>query len=160
MQKTVCSRLMCFFYFCVGYVENPCYDTWHFTRDKQQYTGNALRLVLPQLQRRRMENLESSSSSWDRWRPKLSSWPPYVSTGQAPAAASGQPTPTMKSNIQNMQNLSLVGCPPLNLPLLPSVSDAAALDPLAELETTGPNARHINIWCWQLKDQSQCFKGL
>lgn len=43
--------------------------------------------VLP-LQRKRMENPETSSSSWGRWQPEPSGWPPFVSAEPAPAAAS------------------------------------------------------------------------
>lgn len=35
-----------------------------------------------------MENPETSSSSWGRWQPEPSGWPPFVSAEPAPAAAS------------------------------------------------------------------------
>lgn len=43
--------------------------------------------VLPP-QTKRMENPETSSSSWGRWQPEPSGWPPFVSAEPAPAAAS------------------------------------------------------------------------
>lgn len=64
--------------------------------------------------------------------------------------------PRWRSTIQciNIQKQRLVGCPhPFILPLSLSVSDAAALGPLVELETARPKARHINNWCLRKKDQ-------
>lgn len=98
-----------------------------------------------------MENPESSSSFWDRWLLEPSGWPPSVSSEPAPAAASGRRTRT-KTEIKHTvhkhtQKRGLIYCPPpppLILPLLPSVSDATALGPLAELGTARSKARYIS----------------
>lgn len=55
--------------------------------------------VLPQHQRKRMENPETSSSSWGRWQPEPSGWPPFVSAEPAPAAASKKNTTKSKQPV-------------------------------------------------------------
>lgn len=41
-----------------------------------------------------MEDPETSSSSWGRWQPEPSGWPPFASAEPAPAAASKKKTQT------------------------------------------------------------------
>lgn len=62
---------------------------WQLGQNKLNCLVKELWWMLPPLQQTRKKGPKSSSSSWGRWLPKLSGWPPSVSSEPALVVASG-----------------------------------------------------------------------